>query len=104
MAGLGLDTTVMVRSILLRGFDQQIAEMLGENMKEHGVKFMREWIPVSIEKIEDGNPPRLLVRAKETNGDGTFEEEFNTVVLAIGRDPCTPHLKLENAGVKLSPK
>ena len=32
LAGLGFDTTILVRSILLRGFDQSIAEKIGENM------------------------------------------------------------------------
>ena len=31
---LGYDTTVMVRSILLRGFDQQIADMIGKTMEQ----------------------------------------------------------------------
>ena len=31
----GFDVTVMVRSILLRGFDQQIAKMIGIYMQEH---------------------------------------------------------------------
>jgi thioredoxin reductase (NADPH) len=103
LAGLGIETTVMVRSILLRGFDQQMAELVGEHMAEHGVKFQRGWVPTSIRKIEEGTPPRLIVTSKQVNGDETFEEEFNTVVLAIGRDPCTPDLKLEKIGVKLSP-
>merc|ERR1712233_82336 len=36
-AALGCDTTVMVRSILLRGFDQQMAGKIGDYMEEHGV-------------------------------------------------------------------
>ncbi len=32
---VGYDTTVMARSILLRGFDQQCAEMIGEIMKKY---------------------------------------------------------------------
>ena len=31
--GCGYDTTVMVRSILLRGFDQQMAQMVGDYME-----------------------------------------------------------------------
>ena len=45
----------------LRGFDYQIAEMLGEHTG-HGVKFLREWISVAIEKTAEGRR-RLLVRA-----------------------------------------
>lgn len=47
---LGYDTTVMVRSILLRGFDQSIAEKLGVYMQNHGVKFINKAIPTKLEK------------------------------------------------------
>lgn len=46
LAGLGLDVTVMVRSILLRGFDQEMAEKVGAHMETHGVKFIRKFVPV----------------------------------------------------------
>lgn len=46
LAGLGLDVTVMVRSILLRGFDQEMAERVGAHMETHGVKFIRKFVPV----------------------------------------------------------
>uniref|UniRef100_A0A674MF77 Thioredoxin reductase 3 n=1 Tax=Takifugu rubripes TaxID=31033 RepID=A0A674MF77_TAKRU len=48
LAGLGLDVTVMVRSILLRGFDQDMANRAGEYMEEHGVKFLREYVPTKV--------------------------------------------------------
>ena len=48
LAGLGLDVTVMVRSILLRGFDQEMANRAGEHMEEHGVKFLRKYVPVKV--------------------------------------------------------
>ena len=41
----------MVRSILLRGFDQQMAQMIGDYMENHGVKFIRECIPTSLHKV-----------------------------------------------------
>jgi len=37
-----------VRSILLRGFDQEIAEKIGDFMKHEGVGFIR---PSTIQKI-----------------------------------------------------
>lgn len=47
LTALGYDTTVMVRSILLRGFDREIADMIGEAMKHHGTKFaMQVRMPV----------------------------------------------------------
>lgn len=48
LAGLGLDVTVMVRSILLRGFDQDMANRAGAYMEEHGVKFIRKFVPVKV--------------------------------------------------------
>ncbi|CAN0429263.1 unnamed protein product, partial [Hapterophycus canaliculatus] len=42
---------VAVRSILLRGFDQQVAEKLGDVMKDIGVKFVRSAVPSKIEKV-----------------------------------------------------
>ena len=49
----GLEATVMVRSILLRGFDQQMANKIGEYMEEHGINFIRECVPLSLEKVSD---------------------------------------------------
>jgi pyruvate/2-oxoglutarate dehydrogenase complex dihydrolipoamide dehydrogenase (E3) component len=40
LAALGYDTTVMVRSILLRGFDQDMAGMIGRHMELTGTKFI----------------------------------------------------------------
>lgn len=71
-------------------------------MESHGVKFYRGWVPTEIVKLEEGTPPKLLVKAKESNGDETLEVEVNTVLIAIGRDPCTQTLNLGAAGVDLS--
>ena len=51
---LGFDTTVMARSIFLRGFDQQVAEAIGNYMSEHGTKMVRPAIPTSLEKLPSG--------------------------------------------------
>ncbi|XP_054992840.1 thioredoxin reductase 3 [Sorex araneus] len=48
LAGLGLEVTVMVRSILLRGFDQEMAEKVGSYMEQHGVRFLRRFVPVAV--------------------------------------------------------
>lgn len=48
MNGLGFDVTIMVRSILLRGFDQQIANKIGAYMSNAGVKFINKAVPKSI--------------------------------------------------------
>ncbi|XP_034499417.1 thioredoxin reductase 1, cytoplasmic isoform X3 [Ailuropoda melanoleuca] len=104
LAGIGLDVTVMVRSILLRGFDQDMANKIGEHMEEHGVKFIKQFVPIKVEQIEAGTPGRLRVVAKSTSSDETIEGEYNTVLLAIGRDACTRKIGLETVGVKINEK
>ncbi|OQV24858.1 Thioredoxin reductase 1, cytoplasmic [Hypsibius exemplaris] len=105
LAGLGFDTTVMVRSILLRGFDQDMAERIGRAMEEsHHVKFIRGAVPSKIEEIEprqDGKAGRL--RVTSTQNGKEIVEEYNTVLFAVGRDACTSTIGLEKAGVKVNP-
>ena len=48
LAGLGLEVTVMVRSQLLRGFDQEMAEKVGSSMQQLGVRFLRKFVPVEV--------------------------------------------------------
>lgn len=101
--GLGNDVTVMVRSILLRGFDQEMAEKVGAYMAKKGVKFLRPCLPYKIEKIRDGQPGLYRVTAKDGVKDNIVGE-YNTVLFAIGRDPCTKDIGLDQVGVKLNPK
>jgi len=100
---LGLDTTVMVRSILLRGFDQQMAGKVGEYMENMGVNFIRECVPEKLEKIEEGSPGKIKVTGKYKDGT-EFTDVFNTVIFAIGRDACTKSIGLDTVGVALNPK
>ncbi|GAV07014.1 hypothetical protein RvY_16909-2 [Ramazzottius varieornatus] len=100
---LGFDVTVMVRSILLRGFDQDMAERIGAYMeKENGVKFIRGATPTKVEQIEEGLPGRLKV-TWEMNGQESWDE-YNTVLFAVGRNACTTNIGLEKIGVKINPK
>ena len=96
LAGLGIDTTVAVRSILLRGFDRECADKIGDYMVKHGVKFKREVTPSKMEKLDSG-------RIKVSFSDGT-DDEFDTVLGAIGRSADTEKLNLESVGVKTNPK
>ena len=103
LKGIGLDVTVMVRSILLRGFDQQMAGMIGKFMEKHGIRFVHGSVPFEITRIKEGTPGELLVKYKNDK-DEVVEEVYNTVLLAVGRDPCTGELNLDKAGVKVNPK
>ena len=79
LAKLGFDVTVMVRSILLRGFDQQMSEIVGDYMKGHGVNFLRGFVPTKIELIEEGPPRKLRVTYQSSSGGEEKTEEYNSV-------------------------
>ncbi|KPP59886.1 thioredoxin reductase 3-like [Scleropages formosus] len=96
LAGLGLPVTVMVRSILLRGFDQKIAERIEEHMVNQRISFLRPFVLTKVEKIQEGSPGKLRVTALSSDGKETFEGEFNTVLLAIGREACTRNIGLDH--------
>lgn len=96
----GYDTTVMVRSVPLRGFDQQMAGIVADAMAEKGIKFLQKTIPKSIEKQADG---RLLVNYQTNNGS-VGSDVYDTVLLATGRTALTEDLKLENVDIKVVPE
>ncbi|XP_033123262.1 thioredoxin reductase 2, mitochondrial-like isoform X1 [Anneissia japonica] len=96
LQGLGYPTSVMVRSICLRGFDQQMASLVTDHMSSMNVNFIRSSSPQKVELQENG---QLLVTWIQS-GDQK-QDVFDTVMMAVGRDPVTRHLGLENTGVKL---
>ncbi|TYZ67893.1 hypothetical protein PybrP1_010139 [[Pythium] brassicae (nom. inval.)] len=101
LKGMGYDVTVMVRSILLRGFDQDMAAKIGEYMEtESQIAFIRGVVPQSIAKLESG---QLLVKWVSADGDAC-EDTFDTVLNATGRDPDVAALGLDKAGVQLNPE
>jgi len=105
LSGMGKNVTIMVRSILLRGFDQQIAEKIGEHMENKcGINFVRKCVPTKLERIEEG-ANKGMVRVHGDYQDGTsYEDIFNTVMFAVGRQAETENLGLGPIGVTLNPK
>eukprot|EP00462_Mataza_sp_D1_P023286 CAMPEP_0175133120 /NCGR_PEP_ID=MMETSP0087-20121206/7463_1 /TAXON_ID=136419 /ORGANISM="Unknown Unknown, Strain D1" /LENGTH=607 /DNA_ID=CAMNT_0016415569 /DNA_START=30 /DNA_END=1853 /DNA_ORIENTATION=+ len=97
LAALKYDTTVMVRSILLRGFDREYSDKIGEFMEQTGTKFIRGTVPSEIKKNDNGSFQVYW-------DDGKQSDTFDTVVAAIGRYADTKSLGLENAGVQTNPK
>lgn len=95
IAGLGFETEVMVRSILLRGFDQECAGMIGKYMESHHIKFARGMTPSKFEKV--GDQTRVYV-------DDKVYGDYDTVLLAIGRTGCANELNLSAAGVNFDAK
>eukprot|EP01107_Rhizomastix_libera_P004453 TRINITY_DN174_c0_g1_i1.p1 TRINITY_DN174_c0_g1~~TRINITY_DN174_c0_g1_i1.p1 ORF type:complete len:566 (+),score=149.29 TRINITY_DN174_c0_g1_i1:49-1746(+) len=95
--GVGCNTTVMVRSILLRGFDQQMANLIGDYMEHEGVRFVRGAVPTKIEKLESG---KLRVSYHGEFSEG--QEEFDTVLYAVGRQYAD--CGYSKLGMKLNPE
>jgi thioredoxin/glutathione reductase (selenoprotein) len=94
--GLGMEVAVMVRSILLRGFDRDMSDRAGHYMEKKGVRFIREAQPIKLEKTDEG---KVRVFWSPTQS-----EDFDTVIAAVGRDPDTKHLGLDKAGVIVDAK
>lgn len=117
LTGLGFNVTVMVRSILLRGFDQQMANMIGDfmqgerdeddvDMKHTGTRFIKECTPTRIEKLEDGGL-QVFYRSTKEPADGEWVEHsevFDTVLVAAGRVADTASLGLDAVGVEVNPR
>ncbi|NXY22501.1 TRXR2 reductase, partial [Atrichornis clamosus] len=98
LTGIGLDTTVMMRSIPLRGFDQaQMASLVTEHMESYGTKFLKRCFPTKVEKLKSN---RLQVTWKNTDLNTEETDSFDTVMWAVGRAPDTKSLNLEAVGVK----
>ncbi|XP_068735538.1 thioredoxin reductase 2, mitochondrial-like [Montipora capricornis] len=100
LTGLGFDTSLMMRSIPLRGFDQQMEKLVTDYMENHGTRFLKQCVPVRIDKNDNG---LLHVTWKETVTGESHEETFETVLFAIGRDAETAYLNLGNAGAEVHP-
>jgi glutathione reductase (NADPH) len=93
--GLGVDTTLAYRGKrLLRSFDAEIGDRLGEEMAAKGVK------------IRFGTELKAIGKQRGSNlqvqySDGT-RQETDLVMLATGRRPNSAKLGLESAGVQLA--
>lgn len=98
MHGLGVDVTVAVRSILLRGFDQQLAEQIGENMERSGVRFLGTTVASKIEKESLTENSPMTVTLLNTESGTETQEQFDTILFAIGREAVID-IGLDKAGV-----
>jgi len=99
LQALGYDVTVLVRSILLRGFDQEMAERIREYMINHGMKFINGVSPTNVTK---GADVKMTVTYKGKEVPETTIE-CDTVLQAIGRTADTSQLGLDKVGVKTLP-
>ncbi len=93
---LGADVTIIIRAPqILRGFDEDVRDILAEEMIKKGITIKTECVVRSIEKHEDKYSLRFPY------GD---ELDVDCVMYATGRAPNTRGLGLEEAGVRLDKK
>ncbi|KAK4418346.1 Glutathione reductase, chloroplastic [Sesamum alatum] len=93
--GLTSNVHVFIRQKkVLRGFDEEIRDFVGEQMSLRGIEFHTEETPQAIVKSSDG---LLSLKTNKGTVDG-----FSHVMFATGRRPNTKNLGLEAVGVKLS--
>ena len=99
--GVGYETKVMMRSVPLRGFDQQMAGQVVEHMEAEGVAFIRGAAPTRVEELASGRK-RVSWVATADGSTAESSEEFDTVLLATGRDAYTHKVGFAKAGVELN--
>ena len=91
-AGLGSQTTMVVRSQLLRGFDDDLGKELDQALVRDGVNMVYGANIVRIEKTARGLVAHL------DNGETL---ETDSIMYATGRHPNTRGIGLEEVGVQL---
>ncbi len=94
-AGLGVETTLLYRGDqILRGFDEDVREIVAEQMKARGVEIK---LNSSIERMD---------RCADGSIDVSFDDgdviEYGQVMFATGRVPNIEGLGLDKAGVTLN--
>ena len=91
--GLGTKTTLAYRGdAVLRGFDRQMRDAAGQQLRDIGVDLRLSLSPTRLEKAGD---------AVKVSFDDGSQAEYDAVFFATGRAPYTGGLGLENTGVHL---
>ena len=107
---MGFETHVAVRSILLRGFDRECSEHIGDYMQAIGITFHMGYTVKSLEKLESGKIKVIFKNSKSLDDMSEderkerideFTDEYDTVLYATGRTPETKELNLDCTGVKI---
>eukprot|EP00403_Amphidinium_massartii_P019260 CAMPEP_0178412894 /NCGR_PEP_ID=MMETSP0689_2-20121128/22250_1 /TAXON_ID=160604 /ORGANISM="Amphidinium massartii, Strain CS-259" /LENGTH=496 /DNA_ID=CAMNT_0020034155 /DNA_START=58 /DNA_END=1548 /DNA_ORIENTATION=+ len=99
---LGSETHLFFRgeTVLRRGFDPFIVEVLMDALKKHGPVLHANSTPESIVKDADGT----MTYTWTENGEKKSESGFDCVLMAIGRKPVADLLGLDKVGVKTDSK
>jgi thioredoxin reductase (NADPH) len=84
------EVTVLVRSVPLRTFDQDVVKYITDYMTHAGTRIVLGVLPQSIEKLANG---QFLVTYGDKNS--SISETFDTVLQAVGRTPDLRALGLD---------
>ncbi|CAG0891577.1 unnamed protein product [Cyprideis torosa] len=96
LQGLGYPTSLLIRSIPLRGFDRQMANLVLQDLSSRGTEVIKG-VPVSMKRNGSGKA-EVTIQLK----DGTESVcTYDTVMLATGRRSVAGALGLKEAGVEL---
>ena len=91
--GLGSEVTQFYRGAqILRGFDDEARGLVADEMRQRGIEIHCGTNILEMAQDADG------IRVKASNGT---ESHFDQVLFAIGRDPNSADMGLEDTGVEL---
>lgn len=79
----------------MRGFDQDMANLIGEHMAASHTKFIHGATPSKLTRESEDGP----ITVTFNTADGEQTAEYDTVLFAIGRYAVSAGLNLANAGV-----
>lgn len=92
LQALGANVDIFARfDSVLRNFDDMIQQALVAALKADGIGLNWHAVPAAVERRDDG----LWLSTQDTHHHGPFDE----LIWAIGRQPATPNLGLDAAGV-----
>ena len=66
---------------------QQMAKLVTDYMTVHGTRFVRNCVPVRLARSDEG---KLLVHWKSLSSGEEEEEDFDTVMFAVGKSLSPP--------------
>jgi glutathione reductase (NADPH) len=96
MQGLGTEVVQIIRQdLILRGFDRDLRSMVQEGMINHGINIITQAEDITI----DRNGKGVTVKVKTRAGTETIVADAVSLA-ALGRNPNTEHLGLENTDIK----
>ena len=94
LAGVGKDVTLINRSTFLRAMDSDMAEKIVEDLEEEGVKALTQTTIGYAKRLENGKIEVEMI----VDGSKNLKV-FDTVLVAIGRDPNPDSFGAKNADI-----